>query len=396
MYKKSFLYIKPEKETKFNEQVVECFQSIEKTLLTKNLKLEDILKQTIFINAADNNDFQVKRDEISVSLQRFYKLLLPPTSFVGQAPEEKKLLAIEIIILVNRDERVGIERKDLDGTRYLTVKYPDLKEVYAAGLTGMTRKPSVLADSKTSFDRMKKILENENMGFSHVVRQWNYIENITGKTYFENSYKQNYQIFNDVRSIYYGTADFSNGYPSATGIGMRCGGIILEFIAADVSDKINILPIHNPGQANAHQHSSKYLVGEGIDEVQEKTTPEFERAKLLANDYSYFIYISGTAAIKGEEVAAEDDVEQQTRVSIENIANLISHENLKKHGLKINHNSDPLSYIRVYVKEECDIPKVKKICAAYFEDVPSLYLISDICREKLLVEIEGIVEYSAK
>ena len=93
---------------------------------------------------------------------------------------------------------------------------------------------------------------------------------------------------------------------------------------------------------------------------------------------------------------AENDVEAQTRVTIENIARLISHENLEQHGLKINHNSDPLSYIRVYVKEESDIPKVKKICAAYFEGVPSLYLISDICREKLLVEIEGIVEYSAK
>jgi enamine deaminase RidA (YjgF/YER057c/UK114 family) len=396
MYKKSFLYIKPEKETNFSEQVVECFQAIEKTLLKKSLKLEDILKQTIFLNAINNKDFQAKKKEISISMHRYYKSLLPPTSFVSQAPEEQKFLAIEIIILTNRDERIEIERKDLDGVRYLTIRYPDLKEVYAAGLTGNPRDRNLLSSAKASFELMRKILKKENMNFSNVVRQWNYIENITAATTVENGYKQNYQVFNDVRSIYYGTADFSNGYPSATGIGMRCGGVILEFIAAEVSDKINILPIHNPNQVNAHRYSKKYLVGEGIKEVDEKTTPKFERAKLLANDYSYFIYISGTAAIKGEEVVAENDVEEQARVTIENIARLISHENLEQHGLKINHNSDPLSYIRVYVKEENDIPKVKRICAAYFEDVPSLYLISDVCREKLLVEIEGIVEYSAK
>ncbi|MFC2154921.1 hypothetical protein ACFLRB_00320 [Acidobacteriota bacterium] len=177
---------------------------------------------------------------------------------------------------------------------------------------------------------------------------------------------------------------------------MNCGGIVLEFIAAKVMDGIQIIPIQNPDQVNAHQYADNYLIGQAIKEVREKTTPKFERAKLLANDFSYFVYISGTAAIKGQEVEAIGDVETQTRITIENISRLISHDNLKKHGLKINHNSDPLSYVRVYVKQENDIPKVKKICSGYYKDVPALYLISDICRDSLLVEIEGVVEYSAK
>jgi len=396
MYEKKFIYIKPEKRTTLSKQAVDCFASIQTTLKANQYKIEDILKQTIFINAVDNDDFAAKKIELTAALEGFYGPLFPPTAFVGQPPEEQKLLAIELIILKNRDEAVEISRKKLEDITYITVQYPDFKEVYAAGCTAAVTNSDVYRQAKTSFDQMKRILEKENLEFSDVVRQWNYIENITGSTRFEDGDKQNYQVFNDLRSVYYDPADFTKGYPAATGIGMSCGGIVLEFIAAKVANGIRIIPIHNPDQVNAHQYARNYLVGQAIKEVRDKTTPKFERAKLLANDTSYFVYISGTAAIKGQEVVAIGDVQAQTRITIENIARLISHDNLKKHGLKINHNSDPLSYVRVYVKRQDDIPEVKKICSEYYKDVPSLYLISDICRDDLLVEIEGVVEYSAK
>ncbi|MCK5055166.1 MAG: hypothetical protein KAT34_00805 [Candidatus Aminicenantes bacterium] len=396
MYEKKFIYIKPEKGITLSEQAADCFAAIKKTLKANQYKIEDILKQTIFINTAGNDEFAAKKSELTAALERFYGSLFPPTAVVGQPPEEQKLLAIELIILKNRDEAVEISRKKLEDITYITVQYPDFKEVYAAGCTAAVTNSDVYRQSKTSFDKMKQILEKENLEFSDVLRQWNYIENITGSTRFEDGDKQNYQVFNDVRSIYYDTADFTKGYPAATGIGMNCGGIVLEFIAAKEADGIRIFSIRNPDQVNAHQYDRSYLVGQAIKLVREKTTPKFERAKLLANDSSYFVYISGTAAIKGQEVVAIGDVQAQTHITTENIARLISHDNLKKHGLTINHNSDPLSYVRVYVKREGDIPQVKKICSEYYEDVPSLYLISDICRDDLLVEIEGVVEYSSK
>lgn len=396
MYEKKFIYIKPKKGITLSEQMADCFASIQKILKANQYKIDDILKQTVFINAAGNDDFAAKKNELISALEHFYGSLFPPTAVVGQPPEEQKLLAIELIILKNRDQAVEIFRKKMADITYITVQYPDFKEVYAAGCTAAVTNSDVYRQSKTSFDKMKQILEQENLEFSDVVRQWNYIENITGSTRFEDGDKQNYQVFNDVRSVYYGSAGFTKGYPAATGIGMNCGGIVLEFIAAKVTDGIRIIPIQNPDQVNAHQYARNYLVGQAIKEVREKTTPKFERAKLLANDTSYFVYISGTAAIKGQEVVAIGDVQAQTHITIENIARLISHDNLKKHGLAINHNSDPLSYVRVYVKQADHIPLVKKICSGFYKDVPSLYLISDICRTDLLVEIEGVVEYSAK
>jgi hypothetical protein len=85
------------------------------------------------------------------------------------------------------------------------------------------------------------------------------------------------------------------------------------------------------------------------------------------------------------------DVEQQTRVTIENISRLIAPDNLEKHNLPVSSSASPFSHIRVYVKNETDVPAVKKICDEYYGEVPCLYLVSDICRENLLVEIEGAI-----
>ena len=105
------------------------------------------------------------------------------------------------------------------------------------------------------------------------------------------------------------------------------------------------------------------------------------------------IYISGTAAIRGQETMAENDVEKQTRVTIENIANLVSPGNLKRYGVLIGQEILPFAYFRVYVKNEADLSRVKEICTPFFKDAPGEYLISDICRESLLVEIEGVAGY---
>jgi hypothetical protein len=50
------------------------------------------------------------------------------------------------------------------------------------------------------------------------------------------------------------------------------------------------------------------------------------------------------------------------------------------------------SSIRVYVKIPSDMKKVREICDASFPEVQINYLVADICREALLVEIEGIAQ----
>lgn len=394
MPKKQFVYIKPGKGSTLSAQLNECLSSVKKTLETNGVPLKYILKQTVFLNADGNEDFHAKRKQLTDTFKDFYKSDFPPTAVVGQPPEEKKLLTIELILLENGEKEIEVSRKDLGESRYTVVKTPHLKKIYAAGLTAGETFSDTLNQSKVAFEQMKKILDNENMDFSHVVRQWNYIENITGTTSMEDGEEQNYQVFNDVRGLYYKTSEFTHGYPAATGIGMNSGGVVLEFIAMDAPGAIEILPIDNPFQVDAHRYSETVLVGKAIEDIPSKASPKFERAKLLVKkETSYLIYISGTAAIRGEKTIAENDVEEQTRVTIENISNLVSPGNLKRYGALIGPEIHPLSYFRVYVKNEADLPKVKKICTPYFKGAPGEYLVSDICRESLLVEIEGVVEY---
>jgi len=390
------MYIQPEQtatrsSTSMKEQLDECLHSIKKSLADSRLETRDVLKQTVFLNSANNNEFYALKKELSTGLKDFYRSSYPPTGFIGQPPVGGALIAFELVIISQRDDRIVISRKELDGITYTTVNYPDHRKVYAAGITPGENAAGTLQQSKDAFGLMKRILEKENMDFSHIIRQWNYIENITGKITNKDETRQNYQVFNDIRSLYYGEVDFKRGYPAATGIGMECGGVVLDFIAAGVSSDITVIPVKNPGQVDAHRYSQDVLVGRAIHADQLKSAPKFERAKAIANNDSCYIYISGTAAIQGQKTQYPTDVEKQTRVTIENISRLISPDNLEKHRLPVSSSELPFSYIRVYVKDETDLPTVKKVCDEYFEEVPSLYLVSDICREDLLVEIEGAI-----
>jgi len=71
-------------------------------------------------------------------------------------------------------------------------------------------------------------------------------------------------------------------------------------------------------QVAAHAYSEQVL------EVarQKKTTPKFERAKSMTFQDRKLIYISGTAAIRGEESLTGVGLERQLRITMENIAEL--------------------------------------------------------------------------
>ena len=396
------IIIKPGNGLNLSDQLNGCLTSIREKLQALGLDSRDIVRQTVFIDAAGNEDFYKKRESLLAVMKGFYDTYFPPTTVVGQPPEAGSLVCIELWVLSRKDAGTEIEVKEIDGTDYIVVRYPGYSEIHASGLTASADCTDRLVQAETALGLMKKILDAEGLDFSDVVRQWNYIEGIIDATSGDDGCKQNYQIFNDARSIFYGEAAFKNGYPSATGIGMNCGGIVLEFIAviispdmaSDMASDMAIIPIKNPLQVDAHRYSQQVLVGEAVRGLSQKTTPKFERAKVVVRNRSYCIYISGTAAIQGQDSVSDRDVVMQTRVTIENILKLVGADNLQAHGIFRSRVPDILSYFRVYVKNGVDIPLVRGVCGEYFQGVPCLYLVSDICRDDLLVEIEGAAESS--
>ncbi len=81
----------------------------------------------------------------------------------------------------------------------------------------------------------------------------------------------------------------------------------------------------------------------------------------------------------------------QTHETLENIAELISERNLARHGLAGRGTTlQGLAVARVYIKHLTDYLAVRRVCEERLPGVPLTFVVADVCRTDLLVEIEGI------
>ena len=103
------------------------------------------------------------------------------------------------------------------------------------------------------------------------------------------------------------------------------------------------------------------------------------------------IFVSGTASITASETRHVGDAAGQTGETLDNIAALISEDNLQQHNLPgLGAALDGLGLVRVYIKRAEDYPAVRAVCEQRLGELPTIYAIGDVCRPELLVEIEGI------
>jgi enamine deaminase RidA (YjgF/YER057c/UK114 family) len=385
---KIFLSVIAPRGFTFSDQLEECLKAFKEKAQAAGLDLTNVLMLTFFIRTEDNKDYSQKKIQGKSILSKYFGSNCPATSFVAQHPEEEKQVSLDAI-LISHSNREKIHYKDCDGIPYTTFDSPLFTEIYAAGLVNHPDQTDTSLQCREAFESLKRVIKRERMDFSHIVRQWNYIENFLDINSGPEGIQQNYQIFNDFRSAYYGETVFAEGYPASTGIGMFSGGVILECIAMKSAPDIFIAPLSNPLQKDAHAYSQDILVGDSCREFGNKAPPLFERAKILVQGKSGIIYVSGTAAVRGQDTVPEEDAQSQTSATLENIDKLISGENLLSIGVDVGSHSPRLSQLRAYIKRDEDLPLVKNICKDHYGNIPSQYLVSDVCREALLVEIEG-------
>lgn len=367
-----------------NEQLDNCYAQLSHYLKSQGLLKTNIVKQTIFVANTDILGYlKDKKKIIDISLSFFQAYV--PTSIVPQPPLNGSLVAIEFALIPTNDN-IEIRVKKTGKREYLLILAPQYTQLIAGGLGIDNENTDIYVQSMEAFEQMHSILSAENMDFSHIIRQWNYIEDIVG--YSEKN--QHYQIFNDVRSAFYNNSRFNHGYPSATGIGMETGGVIIDFIAIREKKGISIIPIKSPVQTDAHQYSKQVIAHNFKVSGTAETTPKFERAKAIVSGNSCLVHISGTSAIKGQFSLDTSDAATQTCFTIESIYQLVSYENLQKHGIRLISSKTLPCYFRVYVKNPSDFNAVKTTCEKYINNVQAIYLKADICRPELLIEVEGV------
>lgn len=330
---------------------------------------EKALKISFFGLPANNREYLTVNRTLHNTVRSYFGEQAPLVSYIAQKSSSGTLIA-EVTYLTDSDTRITHH------SRYKVLERGSAKEIITEGIIPGDIEASTYEQANEIFAAIDNILTTEGFVPGDIYRQWNYIEDIT----ITNDGMQNYQEFNDARSIFYSKANWSNGYPAATGIGTGRGGVMIELYAIKGTSATN-KPIDNPLQIAAHSYSQNVLEGKAVKELQERSTPKFERARILGDT----IYISGTAAIKGEESITACDTVSQAAHTMHIMDNLISQENIP-----VPNSGATYDLLRIYVKHEEAIPAVKEYMDEHYPNIPKHYLVSDICRPELLIEIEGV------
>lgn len=338
----------------------------------------------VFFGApVDNEEYVSQFALLKETVGRKFPTGKPLVSYVAQ-PVDTEGIAMEAheVVLTNQDV---VSYRNYADIPYIIVEREGCKRLFLGGVIGDVLHQSIREQSDDVFAHINRVLKVEQMPVSAIIRQWNYIEKITE---YDTSGHQHYQDFNDARSLFYENVEWKTGYPAATGIGTQWGGVMIDMDVLVCKDRtVLVAGVDNPLQVAAHAYSQNVLLGETV--MQRKTTPKFERAKAVWKEDHGFIYISGTAAIRGELSLEGVGIEEQTLTTLENIEYLVSAENLKRTGVPVTKDTELINF-RVYVKHWEDLEKARKVVETRYPDLPAIYTLTDVCRSELLIEIEGM------
>lgn len=221
--------------------------------------------------------------------------------------------------------------------------------------------------AKQAYLEIFAFLEHE--GYSNLLRVWNYFPNITG---IENGLER-YRCFNLGRHeafVSTGRDIDAESVPAASVLGSEPGPLLIYFLAGRHPGRA----IDNPRQVNAFRYPGQYG----------PRSPTFVRAMLATFGQQQCFTISGTASIVGYETMHLGNVDKQTQETLLNIRTLLKQVPSFADG-------GERMLLKVYLRHPADLERVRMQVAREFgANHKAVYLLSDICRPDLLMEIEGV------
>jgi chorismate lyase / 3-hydroxybenzoate synthase len=243
------------------------------------------------------------------------------------------------------------------------------------------RSRSILQSARECYRRMDEELGRLSPARPQLVRTWIGIPEITGGP----EGGGNYQAINLARQEHFAQAPPAvelNTYPASTGIGTKDTRPVLGVVACRTGAGASVVPIENAMQVPAFAYDARYS----------RVPPLFSRGMGVVAAGSALIVVSGTASIIGARTVHLGSAHRQTEQALGNIETLLSVENLSRAGLGTEQGGlESLRYVVVYVKDRSELASVRRICERSLPPgMPALYVEADICRDDLLVEIEGI------
>ncbi len=214
------------------------------------------------------------------------------------------------------------------------------------------------------------------------VRFWSYVPNIQ-ETMEPGANR--YMVFNIGRHDAFETwsgLSFHEKVPASSAVGVRGKTLFLHCLAADVPGR----SLENPRQSPAYRYSSRY----GI------RPPCFARGTVIrGTDGAEYVLVSGTASILGEDTVHGDDLADQTRETLTNLATLVRSACEPSASTRSASAEwrwlDRLRSLRIHVTRRTDAAAVVEATTPHVPRLDHMEVVqADLCRPDLLVEIEGI------
>lgn len=257
-----------------------------------------------------------------------------------------------------------VEYGETDGIRYAS---------NGTVLLGMVQVPAEQPDTAAYEAYLRIIRLTRAAGYPTIFRMWNYLPDINR----EQLGLERYRRFSIGRYQAFAESGFALGedLPAASAIGSNHGDLWVIFAAGRGS----ATQIENPRQVSAFRYPPEYG----------PRSPLFSRAMAFEADAGRALFISGTASILGHETVHPGDLVKQCATTVENLRAI-----LDRAGAESPAHLGGCATWKVYLRHPRDYDAVRACLVEALDPASSiLYLAGDICRDDLLVEIEGVVQF---
>lgn len=202
------------------------------------------------------------------------------------------------------------------------------------------------------------------LGFPHLLRAWNVVPAINRPQDGLERYRRFCRGRAEAFEAHHGRG-FEALLPASSAVGSAEGPLVMWFLAA----RQRGVHRENPRQVSAWAYPPRYG----------PRSPSFARAtRCPTGTAGERLLLSGTASIVGHRSVHPGDVTGQLEETLRNLDHLLA-------------AGDELAAVRVYVRHAADAGQVRDALERRLgAELPALYLRADICREELLVEVEGV------
>ncbi len=215
----------------------------------------------------------------------------------------------------------------------------------------------------------------ETAGYPNLFRMWNYFPAINT----EQNGLERYKRFCVGRHKAFAAKflDLQSVLPAASAVGTQSGPVQIIFLAGNQPGR----HFENPRQVSAYHYPPLYG----------PQSPSFARATMVrsSKDKS-FLYVAGTASIVGHATQHVGSPVHQTRETLENIEKMLE-DGAWSTSQAVREDGGSSGLSKVYMRQGADFEKIQGVISTgRFQSFPTMFLIGDMCRKELLVEIEGV------